>query len=249
MANILAIHAHPDDVEILAGGTMALLADLGHQITIATFTPGDCGSKELGAVEIAAVRRKEAASAAALIGARYFAWRCGTWRFSTTTGRGGGSRRRCGNASGAGVDGVAGGLPLRPRSGRRAGARCLLRGAGAELRHANGGSGGAAGEDSASVLHGSGGGERIATAGWSRRTSWWMWRRLSHGSARCWRNMPASETGCGNITVRTIIWKLWNVGRANAGRWRAWRSARASVTTRATRTRRVACWRNCWARR
>ena len=72
MANILAIHAHPDDVEILAGGTMALLADLGHQITIATFTPGDCGSKELGAVEIAAVRRKEAANAAALIGARYF---------------------------------------------------------------------------------------------------------------------------------------------------------------------------------
>jgi LmbE family N-acetylglucosaminyl deacetylase len=71
MANILAIHAHPDDVEILAGGTMALLADLGHEITIATFTPGDCGSKELGAVEIAAVRRKEAANAAALIGARY----------------------------------------------------------------------------------------------------------------------------------------------------------------------------------
>ncbi len=72
MANILAIHAHPDDVEILAGGTMALLADLGHQITIATFTPGDCGSKELGAVEIAAVRRQEAANAAALIGAQYF---------------------------------------------------------------------------------------------------------------------------------------------------------------------------------
>ena len=71
MANILAIHAHPDDVEILAGGTMALLADLGHAITIATFTPGDCGSRELGPEEIAAVRRQEAANAAALIGARY----------------------------------------------------------------------------------------------------------------------------------------------------------------------------------
>jgi LmbE family N-acetylglucosaminyl deacetylase len=45
MATILSIHAHPDDAEILAGGTLALLADLGHQITIATFTPGDCGSK------------------------------------------------------------------------------------------------------------------------------------------------------------------------------------------------------------
>jgi LmbE family N-acetylglucosaminyl deacetylase len=72
MANILAIHAHPDDVEFLAGGTVALLAGLGHEITIATFTPGDCGSKQLGPEEIAAVRRQEAANAAALIGARYF---------------------------------------------------------------------------------------------------------------------------------------------------------------------------------
>src|SRR5450631_2412080 len=71
MARILAIHAHPDDVEFLAGGTMALLADLGHELTIATFTPGDCGSKQMGPEEIAAVRRQEAAHAAALIGARY----------------------------------------------------------------------------------------------------------------------------------------------------------------------------------
>jgi N-acetylglucosamine malate deacetylase 1 len=71
MARILAIHAHPDDVEFLAGGTMALLADLGHELIIATFTPGDCGSKQMGPEEIAAVRRKEAACAAALIGARY----------------------------------------------------------------------------------------------------------------------------------------------------------------------------------
>ena len=71
MASILAIHAHPDDVEILAGGTLALLAGQGHAITIASFTPGDCGSRELGAEEIAAVRRREAAHAAALIGARY----------------------------------------------------------------------------------------------------------------------------------------------------------------------------------
>ena len=71
MARILAIHAHPDDVEFLAGGTMALLADLGHELIVATFTPGDCGSKQLGPEEIAAVRRQEAANAAALIGARY----------------------------------------------------------------------------------------------------------------------------------------------------------------------------------
>jgi LmbE family N-acetylglucosaminyl deacetylase len=71
MARILAIHAHPDDVEILAGGTLALLADAGHAVTIATLTPGDCGSHELGPAEIADVRRREAAAAAALIGAQY----------------------------------------------------------------------------------------------------------------------------------------------------------------------------------
>src|SRR5690242_3784647 len=71
MARILAIHAHPDDVEILAGGALALLADAGHDLTVATFTPGDCGSHDLGADEIAAVRRAEAGRAAARIGARY----------------------------------------------------------------------------------------------------------------------------------------------------------------------------------
>jgi LmbE family N-acetylglucosaminyl deacetylase len=39
--NILAIHAHPDDVEILAGGTLAQLAAAGHQLTIVTMTPGE----------------------------------------------------------------------------------------------------------------------------------------------------------------------------------------------------------------
>ena len=71
MVSVLAIHAHPDDVEFLAGGTMALLADAGCELTIATFTPGDCGSRDLGPEEIAAVRRAEAARAAAHVGARY----------------------------------------------------------------------------------------------------------------------------------------------------------------------------------
>ncbi len=68
---ILAIHAHPDDVEILAGGTVALLAGSNHEVTIATLTPGDCGSTEAGPDEIAAIRRREAKSSAMLIGARY----------------------------------------------------------------------------------------------------------------------------------------------------------------------------------
>jgi LmbE family N-acetylglucosaminyl deacetylase len=69
--HILAIHAHPDDVETLASGTLALLAERGHRITIATMTAGDCGSIEHAPEETAAIRRKEAAAAAGLIGAAY----------------------------------------------------------------------------------------------------------------------------------------------------------------------------------
>lgn len=68
---IACIHAHPDDAEILAGGTLALLASLGHEVTIVTLSAGDCGSMLLGPEEAAAVRQAEAAAAAALIGARY----------------------------------------------------------------------------------------------------------------------------------------------------------------------------------
>ena len=68
---IVCIHAHPDDAEILAGGTLALLAGLGQQITIVTMTAGDCGSAVEGPEEIAAIRKAEAAAAAARIGAAY----------------------------------------------------------------------------------------------------------------------------------------------------------------------------------
>lgn len=68
---ILAIHAHPDDVEFQCAGTLALLRERGHRITIVTMTPGDCGSAELKPDEIAAVRRAEARKSAELIGADY----------------------------------------------------------------------------------------------------------------------------------------------------------------------------------
>lgn len=68
---ILHIHAHPDDAEIFAGGTLALLAQLGHHVTIVTMTPGDCGSHRHPPNEIAAIRRKEAEAGAARIGADY----------------------------------------------------------------------------------------------------------------------------------------------------------------------------------
>ena len=68
---IASIHAHPDDAEILAGGTLALLSSLGHEITIVTLSAGDCGSMTHRPDEIAAIRKAEAAESAALIGANY----------------------------------------------------------------------------------------------------------------------------------------------------------------------------------
>lgn len=68
---IAAIHAHPDDCEILAGGTLALLARSGHEITIVTLSDGDCGTREYSPMEIARIRKEESARAADLIGADY----------------------------------------------------------------------------------------------------------------------------------------------------------------------------------
>ncbi len=66
---ILAIHAHPDDSEFQCVGTLALLAEAGCHLSLATMTPGDCGSSDRDAEAIAAVRREEARASAALIGA------------------------------------------------------------------------------------------------------------------------------------------------------------------------------------
>lgn len=69
--NILAIGAHPDDVETSCGGTLAKFAKMGHKVFTATATNGNVGSATLPMDEIAAIRKEEARRAAALIGAEY----------------------------------------------------------------------------------------------------------------------------------------------------------------------------------
>jgi LmbE family N-acetylglucosaminyl deacetylase len=71
MATILAVHAHPDDIEHLAAGALAILAAKGQEIRIATLTAGECGSAETDLAETARIRKAEAAASAALIGADY----------------------------------------------------------------------------------------------------------------------------------------------------------------------------------
>jgi LmbE family N-acetylglucosaminyl deacetylase len=68
---ILAIGAHPDDVEIFCGGTIAKYAAKGHEIVMVSVTNGEIGSKELSCEEIIKIRRKEGEAAAKVIGAEY----------------------------------------------------------------------------------------------------------------------------------------------------------------------------------
>jgi LmbE family N-acetylglucosaminyl deacetylase len=63
--------AHPDDVEILVGGTLFHLKELGWELGIITMTSGDCGSATHSKEEISRIRYHEAKSAADFLGARY----------------------------------------------------------------------------------------------------------------------------------------------------------------------------------
>jgi len=68
---VLALGAHPDDVEFLMAGTLIRLRDLGFEVHIATMTDGDMGTAELSREEIGRIRLKEAEEAAKTIGGTY----------------------------------------------------------------------------------------------------------------------------------------------------------------------------------
>ncbi|MGH9846132.1 MAG: PIG-L deacetylase family protein, partial [Blastocatellia bacterium] len=67
----LAVMAHPDDAEILVGGTLFHLKSLGWEIGILTMTSGDCGSATHTKEEISRIRAGEARAAANFLGAWY----------------------------------------------------------------------------------------------------------------------------------------------------------------------------------
>jgi len=74
--NILAIGAHPDDLELLCAGTLAKLAQSGHQIFMAHVTTGDKGGK-LSRNKLAHIRGEEAKASAKIIGAKSLGGICG----------------------------------------------------------------------------------------------------------------------------------------------------------------------------
>lgn len=71
MPKVLAVVAHPDDIELLCAGTLVLLRRAGWDVHLATMTPGDLGSMRHSREEISRIRRAEAAASAAVIGAGY----------------------------------------------------------------------------------------------------------------------------------------------------------------------------------
>ncbi|MEW6355703.1 MAG: PIG-L family deacetylase [Planctomycetota bacterium] len=72
----LSLQAHPDDAEFTCAGTLALLAEKGWEIHIATMTPGDGGTKEYSREEISRIRTEEAAKSAAMLKGKYHCLWC-----------------------------------------------------------------------------------------------------------------------------------------------------------------------------
>jgi LmbE family N-acetylglucosaminyl deacetylase len=68
---VLAVAAHPDDIELKCAGTLAKYARRGDAIIMAIATDGSAGHPTIPPDELARIRRSEAERAAALIGAEF----------------------------------------------------------------------------------------------------------------------------------------------------------------------------------
>lgn len=65
---VLFIGAHPDDCDVKAGGTAALLAEQGHAVKFVSLTNGDAGHFDMGGGPLAQRRRAESKEAARRLG-------------------------------------------------------------------------------------------------------------------------------------------------------------------------------------
>jgi LmbE family N-acetylglucosaminyl deacetylase len=68
---ILAIGAHPDDLEILCAGTLARYAQAGHEVVMCLATDGTAGHMIIKPPELAQIREREARAAADVIKAEF----------------------------------------------------------------------------------------------------------------------------------------------------------------------------------
>ena len=72
MPSVLALFAHPDDIEFVAAGTLLLLKDLGWQIHYCNLANGCGGSNVTDGKQTAAIRLAESRLAAQLLGATFY---------------------------------------------------------------------------------------------------------------------------------------------------------------------------------
>lgn len=76
MKTAFAIAAHPDDIEFGMAGTLLLLRKAGWDIHYLNLSTGNCGSVKMSPDKTRACRRKEAQTAAKLLGAQWHAPFC-----------------------------------------------------------------------------------------------------------------------------------------------------------------------------
>ena len=68
---VLVVGAHPDDIEFMCAGLLALLRNLGFEVHVASLTLGDCGSLDEQIESIRSIRRGEAEDACEILGGIY----------------------------------------------------------------------------------------------------------------------------------------------------------------------------------
>lgn len=68
----IVLGAHPDDCEAYFGGTAALFARLGHQVTFVSLTNGDAGHHLRGGGDLARARAAEAAASQKILGLAHY---------------------------------------------------------------------------------------------------------------------------------------------------------------------------------
>ena len=69
---ILGVGAHPDDLEVHAGGTLARYARDGHEVFMAVCTDGAAGHLHIPPEHLAEIRKREFFTAAEAIGAQHY---------------------------------------------------------------------------------------------------------------------------------------------------------------------------------
>lgn len=83
--SVLAVFAHPDDIEFVAAGTMLLLGRKGWALHYLNICTGNCGSLVMGAQELSRLRLAEAKAAARFLGAKFHAPLCNDLELSYST--------------------------------------------------------------------------------------------------------------------------------------------------------------------